>query len=401
MKHFTKDDVLEYVAENDVKFIRMQFCDLNGTLRNVSIMPAGLARAFDEGVFFYPSRIDAMVEARGEEMLLHPDPSTFALLPWRPQNGRVARLLCGISYPEGAPYPGDFRAAALRASSRLRGAGLSLHVGLRCSFTLFRLDDDGTPTLIPHDGAGAYAVAPLDRGENVRREVCLILEEMGIQPQSSCHAAGPGQHEFALAPREAAQAADDFVTLDSVMRAVAARNGLHATLMPRPLEGSQRNDLHLSLTLKEAGGDPFAQEAASPRSAAFFAGIAGHLRETFAFLASTTNSYGGQPCEPLRARGDGIELLCADSALNPYLALAVLQEAGLRGIGGEAPPRGSLPASLGEAIGYTRESALCRDALGEECLGACIAHWKRDVGGWAAAPEPKLDWEIRRYFAVL
>lgn len=413
MRYARIDDVMEYVADNDIKFIRMQYCDMNGTLRNLSVMPSELGRAFDEGILFDPAGVSGMMDAGGEELALHPDPSTMVLLPWRPQHGRVIRFLCDIRHRSGHAYAGDGRAICARERARLRGRGMLLRAAAACSFYLFTLDERGHPTFTPHDGADAYAVAPSDKGENVRREICLTLEEMGIQPRRSFHAHGPGQHEIDLRGDEALAAADNHLTAVSVVHTIAARNGLHATMMPRPLPNAAANRLLFDMTLAPA--DAIADKPLDGGIAGrFWAGVREGLREIYAFLYATMNSY---PAEEERrpARPDcravfrvdppdagGRARLACDPAINPYFAMALLQAAGMRGVegdvAGEAGTLRELPASLDEALAIAGDSPLCREVLGEACLNAYLEQRGGDCAAWRAAPEPKSDWERQRYF---
>ena len=227
-------EVLEFVEENDVKFIRLAFCDLFGTQKNISIMPDELERAFNEGISFDASAIKGFADVSKSDLLLFPDPSTLNVLPWRPQQGRVVRFFCDIKTPEKKNVEYDSRNILKNTIKKCISKGYTPYIGTECEFYLFKTDENGDPTTVPHDNGGYLDIAPIDKGENIRREICLCLEEMGIKPESSHHEQGPGQNEIDFKYSDSLTAADNFLTFKSVVMAISARNGLFASFIPKP-----------------------------------------------------------------------------------------------------------------------------------------------------------------------
>ena len=227
---FSPKEILNFVEENDVKFIRLTFCDIFGNLKNIAIMPNELQKAFNCGIPFDASYFDASCS----DLLLVPDISTLSVLPWRPKSGRVVRFFCSIKNTDGTDYGCDMRNDLINYINSLRLNGYSCEMGTRCEFYLFELDKNGAPTKIPHDRGGYLDVAPLDKCENPRREICLSLEEMGLAPKSSCHKHGPGQNEIEFHENEPVTAADNMVHYKTVVKSIAAQNGLFASFMPKP-----------------------------------------------------------------------------------------------------------------------------------------------------------------------
>lgn len=378
--NYTKDEVLEYVREEDVKFIRLAFCDLFGRQKNISVMPGELERAFDGGIPFYPS---AVCGFEGESNLtLRPDPATLSVLPWRPEHGRVVRMYSAVTVPDGTPHPADTRSLLKKAAEEAEEAGLSLLFGLQQTFYLFRTDEDGRATKIPYDRAGYMDIAPEDRGENIRREVCLTLEQMGIRPESSCHEEGPGQNKIDFHFSDALSAADNAMTFQTVVRTAAHRNGLAADFSPKPLDGEPGNGCHINYSAAPAKEGCSREQAL----ASVTGGILGRLDAMTAFLNPSEASY-----KRLAGRDGGIawsgkdrsrlvwvpekharaELRSPDPGANPYLALTLLIRAGLEGFrsGAALPPEGEspdgrrLPADLSSARAAARDSGFIRDCL--------------------------------------
>lgn len=381
--NYTKDEVMEYVREEDVKFIRLAFCDLFGRQKNISIMPGELERAFDGGIPFYPS---AVCGFEGESSLtLRPDPATLSVLPWRPEHGRVVRMYSAVTVPDGTPdgtpHPADTRSLLKKAASDAEKTGVCFLFGLQQTFYLFRTDEDGRTTGIPYDRAGYMDIAPEDRGENIRREVCLTLEQMGIRPESSCHEEGPGQNKIDFHFSDALSAADNAMTFQTVVRTVAHRNGLAADFSPKPLDDAPGNGCHINYSVTPTGrGGIFPDKAL----ASVTAGILSRLDAMTAFLNPTEGSY-----KRLAGRSGGwsgkdrsrlvwipegqnrAEVRSPDPGANPYLALTLLIRAGLEGIGSGAalPPEGvlsdgkSLPVDLLSARSLARDSGFIRDCL--------------------------------------
>ncbi len=381
---YTADEVFDFVEQEDVKFIRLSFCDIYGKQKNISILPSELRRAFEHGISFDASAICGFGEAVHSDLLLFPNPSTLNILPWRPTHGKVVRMFCDIRYPDGTPFERDCRMILRRAAEEAAKRGLTVRFGPEFEFYLFKTDEDGEPTRVPLDHAGYMDVAPEDRGENVRREICLTLLDMGVQPESSHHEEGPGQNEIDFRYSDAMTAADNAMNFITVVKAISGRNGLYADFSPKPLEGESGNGLHINISLESRDGVDY--------TSAFMAGIIEHIREITAFLNPTEASYRrlGEKKAPRyitwspenrsqliripAAKGpyQRFELRSPDPMTNPYLAFALLIYAGLDGVEqGLTPPEAvdvnlytadasvtdslpRLPGSLAEA----REEAL-------------------------------------------
>ena len=341
---YSKEEVIQFVAEEDVKFIRMAFCDIYGKQKNISIMPGELERAFEYGIAIDASAIDGFGGEVHSDLFLHPDTSTLCVLPWRPEHGKVVRMFCTVTYPDGTPFEADTRALLRKASEDAEKEGISFAFGSEMELYLFKCDENGEPTNIPYDNAGYMDVAPEDKGENVRREICLTLERMGINPESSHHEEGPGQNEIDFCYSHAITAADDALTFRSVVLAVAARNGLCADFSPKPIENKAGNGMHINFSAKRADGADIMPHV--------IAGILAHIREITAFLNITESSYkrfgsnkapkyiswsGENRSQLIRipaAQGEyrRAELRSPDPMCNPYLAFTLLIRAGLDGV---------------------------------------------------------------------
>ena len=393
---YTEEDVFSYVEAEDVKFIRLVFCDIAGRQKNISIMPQELKRAFSQGISFDASAVAGFGDAAESDLFLFPIPSTLSVLPWRPSRGKVVRMFCQIRYPDGRPFPLDCRALLSKAIREARELGLSVQIGAEFEFYLFKTDADGNPTTQPFDHAGYMDVAPEDKGENVRREICLTLESMGIIPESSHHEEGPGQNEIDFRYSDAMTAADNALLFASTVRAVAVSNGLYADFSPKPISGESGNGMHINISLLQEEGPSVTQY--------FMAGILDHIREMTAFLNPTEASYRrlgekkapkyvtwspGNRSQLIRipaAQGQykRMELRSPDPMVNPHLAYALVIFAGLDGVRRKLlPPEpmnvnlytaGSeltssltaLPGSLAEARKIARESPFIRGVLPEE-----------------------------------
>ena len=341
--NYSKEEVMQYVAEEDVKFIRLAFCDVFGKQKNISIMPEELPRAFEYGIAFDASAIEGFGDETHSDLFLHPEPETLTPLPWRPEHGRVVRMLCNITYPDGTPFECDTRSLLKKAVSDAAEEGFTFYFGAEQEFYLFELDEDMNKTDKPYDEAGYMDIAPADKGENIRREICLTLEQMGIRPESSHHEEGPGQNEIDFRYSDALSAADNALTFQTVVRTVARRNGLYADFSPKPISDKPGNGFHINVSVKADGGDVFPH---------MIAGILGRTAEITAFLNPTADSYRrlgrnkapgyvswshenrSQLVRVPAAVGEyrRAELRSADPAANPYLAFSLLIYAGLEGI---------------------------------------------------------------------
>ena len=341
---YEKEEILQYIIEEDVKFIRMTFCDVMGRLKNVSIMPDELDRAFDYGIAIDASAVAGFGGEVYSDLVLRPDASTLCILPWRPEHGRVVRMFCSVHYPDGRPFEADTRAILTRAVEDARKEGYTFFFGPEMEFYLFRLDESGVPTKTPYDHAGYMDVAPEDKGENVRREACLTLEQMGIRPESSHHEEGPGQNEIDFRYADPITAADNAVTFKSVIATVAAGNGLCADFSPKPLPDAPGSGMHINLSVKSADGTDVMPQV--------MAGILARAYELSVFLNPLESSYRRFGCRKApryiswssenrsqliripAASGEyrRAELRSPDPSCNPYLAFALLIYAGLDGI---------------------------------------------------------------------
>ena len=229
---YTKQEVMQFILEEDVKFIRLAFCDLFGAQKNISIMPNEMARAFEYGIAIDASAIEGFGDETHSDLFLHPDPSTLVILPWRPEHGRVVRMYCNITYPDGRPFEGDTRKILQNAVKQAEGSGCRFQFGAKMEFYLFKLDENGNPTKEPFDNAGYMDIAPADKGENIRREICLALEQMDILPESSHHEKGPGQNEIDFRYSSPHEAADNAMNFRSAVQAIVSRNGVAADFSP-------------------------------------------------------------------------------------------------------------------------------------------------------------------------
>ena len=342
--NYSKEEVLQYVAEEDVKFIRLAFCDVFGKQKNISIMPQELPRAFEYGIAFDASAIAGFGDEAHSDLFLHPDPETLTWLPWRPEHGKVVRMFCTITYPDGSPFECDTRTLLKQAVDDAKAASYTFFFGAEQEFYLFELDEKNEPTKIPYDKAGYMDIAPEDRGENVRREICLTLEQMGIRPESSHHEEGPGQNEIDFRYAEALAAADNVMTFQTVVKTVARRNGLYADFSAKPLADVPGNGFHINCSVKP-GETPKAQEKP-------IAGVLNKIVPMTVFFNPTAQSYErlGQMKAPKfvswshenrsqlvripAAEGEyrRAELRSPDPSANPYIAFALMIRAGLYGI---------------------------------------------------------------------
>lgn len=340
---YTPQEVMQYIQEEDVKFIRLAFCDVLGNQKNISIMPHELERAFQYGIAIDGSAIAGFGDEVHSDLFLHPDPDTITILPWRPEHGRVVRMMCSISNPDGTPFIHDTRSILKHAIYDATKAGYVFSFGSELEFYLFKLDENGEPTNIPYDSARYMDVAPEDKCENIRREICLTLEQMGILPESSHHEEGPGQNEIDFRYSEALSAADNAVTFRTVVKTIASRNGLYADFSPKPLQEKSGSGFHINISVK--GGSEVVMHR-------MMGGILRHIGDMTLFLNPTDRSYqrlgahkapkyiswsNDNRSQLIRIpAADGeyhrFELRSPDCTANPYLAFALLIWAGLDGI---------------------------------------------------------------------
>ena len=280
---YSKEEVMQYVQEEDVKFIRLAFCDVFGKQKNISIMPEELPRAFEYGIAFDASAIAGFGDETHSDLLLHPDPETLMLLPWRPEHGKVVRMFANITYPDGKPFECDTRSLLKKAVEDAQKAGYTFSFGAEQEFYLFELDEKNKPTKIPYDDAGYMDLAPEDRGENIRREICLTLEQMGILPESSHHEEGPGQNEIDFRYSDPLTAADNTMTFQTIVKIVARRNGVFVDFSPKPLENEPGNGFHINMSVKP--------NDTSENLCYMIAGVLDKVVDMTAFLNPTEDSY--------------------------------------------------------------------------------------------------------------
>lgn len=341
---YTAKDVIQYINEEEIKFVRLAFCDVFGRQKNISIAATELPRAFEYGIAFDASAIAGFGDETHSDLLLRPDPETLILLPWRPEQGQVVRMFCKVVYPDGRPFECDCRQLLKDTVALARERGLEFLFGAEQEFYLFKLDEKGEPTSEPYDRAGYMDAAPEDKGENIRREICLTLEQMGIWPESAHHEEGPGQNEIDFRYSDPITAADNAMTFQAIVKTVAYRNGLYADFSPKPLEGKPGSGFHINLSVRSQDGEDHLGEV--------MAGVLDKVEEMTVFLNPTEGSYArfgsskapsyiswsrenrSQLVRVPAAMGEyrRVELRSPDSMANPYLAFALMIQAGLYGI---------------------------------------------------------------------
>lgn len=397
---YTPEEVIQFVQEEDVQFIRLAFCDVYGKQHNVVILPTELRRVFDYGVAIDASAIKGFGGEVRSDLLLHPDPSTLLQLPWRPEQGRAVRMFCDISYPDGRPFERDTRGILKQAVQQAAEQGYTFAFGAEIEFYLFQTDAQGQPTQIPYDRAGYMDTAPEDKGEGIRREICLMLRQMGLQPESSHHESGPGQNEIDFRYSEPLTAADNALTFHTVVRTIAAQNGLYADFSPKPLPDWDGNGMHINLSV---------QGSRDPRLLPWvIAGVMDKIQEMTLYLNPCPESYLrlGRDKAPRYVSWSAenrsqliripaavgaqrrAELRSADPTANPYLAYALLIHAGLHGIQQqlELPPAADfnlytapsavlerfrpLPGSVYEAAALARDSDFIQQHLPRPVIDA-------------------------------
>lgn len=341
---YSKAEVLQYMQEENIKFIRLEFCDVFGKQKNISIVPQELPRAFEQGIAIDASAISGFGDESHSDLFLHPDTGTLMLLPWRPEHGRVVRMFCSISYPDGTPFECDTRSLLKKAVQTAKQNGYQFFFGAEQEFYLFHLDENGNPTKTPYDNASYMDISPEDKGENIRREVCLTLEQMGILPESSHHEEGPGQNEIDFRYSDPLTAADNSMTFQTVVKTIAGLNGVFADFSPKPLENQAGNGFHINMSVKSSDG--------TDNMDSMIAGILFKISDMTVFFNPTPDSYKrfGSHKAPkyiswssenrsqlIRVPAAiGIyrraELRSPDPSANTYLAFALMIHAALEGI---------------------------------------------------------------------
>ncbi len=398
---YSESEVLQYIAENDVKFIKLFFTDIFGAIKSISIQPGELQRAFTSGISFDASAVKGFLSTSRSDLFIVPDPSTLSVLPWRPQHGRVVRFYCNIRYPDGTPFEGDTRLILQKTIDDAAKKGYECKIGTECEFYLFQKDEKGNPTRIPHDNAGYCDLAPRDRGENVRRDICLTLEQMGINPEASHHETGPGQNEVDFKYSSVLNAADNLATFKTVVKTIADRDGLFASFLAKPLSDKAGSGLHINISLHKNGKNLFTDNKIPADAQSFIAGILYRIREITAFTNPLPNSYDrfgsyeaphyvswsrqnrSQLIRIPAAAGEQsrIEVRSPDPSCNQYLALALILAAGFEGIekkralsepkdidlfnaqGPDVKDLETLPKTLGEAVKLAEKSDFVKSVL--------------------------------------
>lgn len=436
MKGHTREDVMRLVQEEDVEFIRLQFTDVSGNLKNIAVTVNQLEKALDNRCTFDGSAIDGFVGVEESDMYLYPDLATFEIFPWRPQQGKVARMICDVYRPDGQPFAGDPRVVLKRALKDAADLGYTFEVGPECEFFLFNTDENAMPTTQTREQAGYFDIGPLDEGENARRDIVMNLEDMGLIIEASHHEVAPAQHEIDLRYDEALAAADNIMTFKLAARTIAKRHGLHATFMPKPKFGVNGSGMHINMSLHKDGRNVFG-DGSGPSQAAyhFVGGIMKHVKGMAAITNPLVNSYkrlvpgfaapvyiawsktNRSPLIRIPSEGEAgtrIELRSPDSAANPYLTLAVCLKAGLDGILNQIePPRSvdcniygmtdeerralcieQLPGTLIEAVEELKRDPFILEVLGEHVAWNYVAMKEAE---WQKYRAHVSEWEIQEY----
>ena len=440
MSRYTKDDIFKMVEEEDVEFIRLQFTDIFGTLKNIAITSSQLEKALDNKCMFDGSSVEGFVRIEESDMYLYPDYDTFEIFPWRPQQGKVARLICDVYTPDGKPFEGDPRWILKKTIKEANDLGYRFDVGPECEFFLFHTDDNGLPTTLSHEKAGYFDLGPNDLGENIRRDMVLTLEDMGFEIEASHHEVAPAQHEIDFKYDEALKTADNIQTFKMTVKTIAKRHGLYATFMPKPKFGISGSGMHINMSLAtKEGKNIFADEngkiGLSDDAYHFIAGIMKHARGMSAITNPLVNSYkrlvpgyeapvyiawSAKNRSPLiripasRGNGTRVELRNPDPTANPYLVLALCLAAGLDGIKnkievpesvdcniyemtpGERRAAGieNMPADLKEAVDCLVADEFLCSVLGEHITTKYVEAKMKE---WENYTTRVSQWEIDEY----
>lgn len=438
----TKQEILSKCKELDVRFIRLQFTDILGVVKNLAIPVGQLERALNEEIVFDGSSIEGFTRVEESDMILKPDLDSFTIFPWRPREGGVARLICDIYTPEGQPFEGDPRYVLKKVIKEAADMGYSVNIGPECEFFLFKLDENGNPTTNSHDKGGYFDLSPNDLGENTRREIILTLEEMGFEIEASHHEVSPGQHEIKFKYSDPLSTADRVTTLKFVTRIIAQRNQLHATFMPKPIFGINGSGMHVHLSLFKNGQNAFYNPnqpyQLSEEARYFIGGVLKHIKGITAVTNPLVNSYKrlvpGYEAPVFQTwsvsnrtalvrvpagRGNStrIEIRNPDPCCNPYLAFSLMIRAGLDGIMHKTMPMEpvdknvylmspaeraldnitNLPGSLSEALNEFEKSELCLNTLGQHIFYHFLEAKQIE---WEVYKNQIHQWEIDQYLGV-
>lgn len=440
MSRYTKADILELVRDNNVRFIRLQFADMFGAIKNVVITGGQIEKALDNQCMFDGSSIEGFVRIEESDMYLYPDLDTFLILPWsRQHGGRTARLICDVYKPDGTPFEGDPRYILKRVLKEAADMGYTLNVGLECEFFLFNTDEFGHPTTVTHDTAGYFDLGPGDLGESARRDICMTMEELGCEIEASHHEIAMAQHEIDFKYQEALRSADQMMTFKMVVKNVANSHGLCASFMPKPLSGQAGSGLHTNFSLFQNGQnvfhDPNGEAGLSEIAYQFIGGIIRHIKGMCAITNPLVNSYKRlvtgyeAPCyiawtsgnrsalvrvPSSRGIGTRVELRNPDLAANPYLQHAVLLAAGLQGIRDKLTPPptvasniydmtaeerkelriDSLPTNLMDAIKEMKNDTFVASVLGAHVYHKYLEAKEKE---WDRFNSTVTQWEVEEY----
>lgn len=439
----TKEDIIRLVEDEEIEFIRMQFVDIFGQLKNVAITASQIEKAVNNQIMFDGSSIEGFTRINESDQCLYPDLNSFTIFPWRPSQGKVARLICDVYNPDGTPFVGDPRGVLRRVLRRAQDMGFdTFNIGPELEFFLFETDEMGRATTITRDEAGYFDLGPLDHGESTRREVCMNLEEMGFEIEASHHECAIGQHEIDFKYVDAMDGADKIMTLKLAVKTLAQKNGLHATFMPKPVYGVAGSGMHLNMSLFKDGRNVFYDEGGqrqlSKTARSFIAGLLRHADSFTALTNPLVNSYkrlgAGYEAPRYKAWSSGnrstliripsvrgqstrVELRSPDPSCNPYLAVAACLAAGLDGIAqGLEPPEeisgdvyamddaaraaqniGALPETLKDALDAMEQDRLIMDVLGEHVARHYIQGKRKE---WNEYQTRVSSWELEKYLVT-
>ncbi len=438
----TKDQIMKSCKELDIRFIRLQFIDILGAIKNVAIPFSQLENAINGGTMFDGSSIEGFARVEESDMILKPDLDTFTTFPWRPHEGAVARIICDIYTPDEKPFEGDSRYILKRTIKEAEALGFQVNIGPECEFFLFKANADGEPSTVTHDRGGYFDTSPNDQGENARREIVLTLEQMGFEIEASHHEVSQGQHEIDFKYSDPLCTADRVTTLKFVTRVIAQRHNLHATFMPKPIFGVNGSGMHVHLSLHNGGHntfyDPSAKNQLSQTALYFIGGLLKHIKGITAITNPLVNSYKRllpgyeapvYQCwsasnrtalirvPAVRGEGTRIEFRSPDPCCNPYLAFSLLIRAGLDGINHKISPGepiqknvyamspverslaniSRLPSTLYEALQEMEKDLLCRETLGDHIYSRFL---EAKAIEWEVYQAQVHQWELEQYLGV-
>lgn len=434
MSKYTKEDIYRIVEEEDVAFIRLQFCDIFGVPKNIAIAASQLESALNNECMFDGVFVEGFSRSEESDMYLHPDLDSFDIYPWRPQSGKVARMFCNVYTSDGKPFLGDSRNVLRNVVDRAKDLGINFKVNPEPEFFLFDYDDDGQPTTKTHEKASYFDVAPADQGENVRRDIILNLEEMDFDISSSHHEIAPAQHEIDFKEADAERSADMVMTFRMAVKTIAKKHGLYATFMPKPVEGISGSGMHINILAEDNSGKNIFvndnDQELSDTAKHFIAGVLSHVKGMTLVTNPIVNSYkrlvpgydapvnvtwssasanrGALIRIPAKRGGNTkIEIRNPDAICNPYLALALILAAGMEGIEKKMTPppelsdqngeADTLPLTLGEAIQAYQNDPFVKEVLGEPVYSKFLEAKKAE---WKDFRTCVTQWEIGRYLNI-